>query len=219
MAVRDKLTSEILAMVAEGLKADHLLKRTATTICGRPFACAAAARKPSFRHLTLPHGSSMMQNGRLKFAAAYGRMSLSAVCAYWALILIAHYGLLVLKDPRDTSRDHAWKAVVTLYGLVGASGLLVIAALLVMGALFFAQQARRALSALRDEIGPDALDEMKLQKARDAAKTEGLLRGMPSHLGSVAAFRAQRRRLKVLLLLFVGVFACVGVAGLLGLLG
>jgi hypothetical protein len=160
-------------------------------------------------------GTTDMTQQNSGFTAANARVSLSAGCVLGALILLFHYFILVPTNSSLPYQGYRLKTVVMLYELVGGVGLLVLFALFSAGALIFALQARKALSAVRDEIGLDALDALKLEMARSKAR-KGLIGSMPAHLESVATFRAQRRRLKVLLYLFVGVFSCIGIAGYFG---
>ena len=152
------------------------------------------------------------------FTAAYARVSLSAGCALGTLILLSHYFILVQAVPSVPYHGYTLRTVINLYEVVGGNGLLVLSALVATAALVFALQARKALAEVRDEVGLDALDELRLERARSKARKEGLIGRMPAHLETVAAFRAQRRRLKVLLYLFVAVFSCIGLAWYAGLL-
>ena len=152
------------------------------------------------------------------FISAYARGTLSAGFAFWALMLFSHYFILNPLDSSMPYQGYKMKTIIMLNEVVGGVGLLVLSALFAVGALVLALQAHKALAVVGDKIGLDELDAMKLEMARSKARKEGLIGSMPAHLESVAAFRAQRRRFKVLLYLFVGVFSFIGLAGYFGLL-
>lgn len=152
------------------------------------------------------------------FIAAYARVSLSAGCALATLILLSHYFILVQAVPSVPYHGYLLRTVIILYEVLGGNGLLVLSAIVGIGALVFALQARKALAEVRDDVGLDALDELRLERARSKARKEGLIGSMPAYLESVASFRAQRRRIKVLLYFFVGVFSFIGLVEYFGVL-
>lgn len=159
-----------------------------------------------------------MASPNTAFTAAYAKAALAAACAFWALVLLAHYFVLFPSGVHAGHPAHAWRAIVRLSMVVGPAGLLACVGLLAAGAALLAWQARKAIGMLRNEMGADALDALRLEQARGKAQKAGLIGSMPAHLQSVTAFRAHRRRLKVLFVLLVGVFACVGLAAAFGLL-
>jgi len=148
----------------------------------------------------------MPQDTASRYAEAYKPL-VSAIPCFAGGIFFAGCYLQVLSATGPSVTLPTLGAIV--YQIGGSLGLATVSALFILAFVVLTALGLKKRAALGEEIGSDAVDGVRLEKARESAKRNPISSRVPKHLESLDTFRAYNRRVRFMLVFFAVFFGLI----------